>query len=135
MYKMKNLLLAAACSLTLLSCTKQQTLPAFEPIVQANIKNENFRVSSFKAEKLAGQIKVSFTTSLEKDVLQIELMHGSNSGQLCRIKSLDVDATSNMIHTYTTIDDSPVGSPTYYTIKYTLKNGEWGCSDVYSSGL
>jgi hypothetical protein len=130
---MKTINLGIITAMLFFSCTKQNTPYVFEPIAPAVANDPNFRVSSFSAQQTANQIRVSFTTSLEKDITEVVLMHGSNTTQFCSVNRVEKEGDAHFAGTYNIVDDKPQGPITYYVVKYTTKSGDWGCSELYQS--
>ncbi len=112
------------------SCKKPAV--EFEKLVPTIEKDPNLVVSYFKAYQQGNLITINFTTSVENNLKEIILMHGSNSTQFCMVKAVQPKGTGNL-QNYQLTDDAPQGETTYYILKYTTKSGDWGCSELFSS--
>jgi len=126
----------------LVSCTK-------EPLTAPNTGNQNLAantvvtykdssisVVNFKAQPNSDNIKVTFTTLYQKDVVKLEVLKGVTANNLCSIYNQPVNADSYSATEYSTSDTNENNvSKIFYMIKYTLANGDWGYTPVFELSL
>jgi hypothetical protein len=84
-----------------------------------------------KAANNGKAINVSFVTLYETNITKIEVLSGITTSNLCKIYEKNVSSMSNQAKAYNVIDAEPRAQVMYYTIRYTLQNGDWAMSPVY----
>lgn len=124
------------------SCTKQSlTVPkTTNQNATANTavtyKDNNISVVEFKALPDKGNIKVTFTTLYEKNIVKLEILKGMTANKLCGIYKDDVKSDSYTAVQYSTSDTNENKvSDVFYMVKYTLANGDWGYTSVFKLSL
>lgn len=117
------------------SCSKQNDL--VEPASDVTIANQlffqdvNLAVYAIKASNNNSTgVKIDFSTLYEKNISKLELMSGETPNYLCAIHTENLSANSTQLKSYRVIDANPKASTMYYMIRYSLKNGDWGYTNV-----
>lgn len=117
------------------SCSKQNDL--IEPASDITVANQlffqdvNLAVYAIKASNNNSTgVKIDFSTLYEKNISKLELMSGETPNYLCAIHTENLSANSTQLKSYQVIDANPKASTMYYMIRYSLKNGDWGYTNV-----
>lgn len=136
---MKKLFLVLFIPVLLIACTKQNiTRPnviAQETKVLA-YEDANISLKDFKVEKnTKGEVAVQFVTTYEKNLKKIEVMRGSTENYLCSICEVNKKGNSEKYINYQFNTSMPASATSYYMIRYTLNNGDWGYTPLYKFQL
>jgi len=117
------------------SCSKADlATPAASPVVSSSaisFRSNNIIINNFKAQSADNEVTVGFSTSFQKDVKTLEILKGVTSTTLCSIYKTDGTGSSNSAVQYLT-EDTPTASTLYYIVKYTLQDGDWGYTPVFT---
>ena len=132
---MKKFLQLALVAILFASCSKQNDLiePAIDPVGanQLFFQDINLAVYSIKASNSNSTgVKIDFSTLYEKNITKLELMSGETPNYLCAIHTENLSANSTQLKSYQVIEANPKASTMYYMIRYSLKNGDWGYTNV-----
>ncbi len=118
-----------------LSCTKENaTSPAAASIQTSSpvsFSSNNISIQNFKAQETSSQINVGFTTLFQKDVQSLEILRGVSRTNLCSIYKTSGSGTSTSVIQYAT-DDAQTAPVLYYIVKYTLQDGDWGYTPIFT---
>ena len=138
---MRTIIFALLLTL-IVSCTKESVTAAatanqsFAPNTAVAYKDNSISVADFKAQPGNRNIKVSFTTLYEKNIVKLEVLKGLTANHLCSIYTQQVTANSYSSINYSTGDvNDAKATVIYYMIKYTLVNGDWGYTPVFQLSL
>ena len=118
-----------------LSCTKETATPPSPASIQTSsavfFNSNNIAIQNFKAQETNNVITVGFTTSFQKEVQSLEILKGTSKTTLCSIYKTDGSGNSTTAIQYST-SDTQTASTLYYIVKYTLQNGDWGYTPVFT---
>lgn len=118
-----------------LSCTKENaTSPAAASIQTSSpvsFTSNNISIQNFKAQGASNQINVGFTTSFQRDVQSLEILRGESRTNLCSIYKTNGSGNSTAVIQYAT-NDTQTASVLYYIVKYTLQDGDWGYTPIFT---
>lgn len=134
---MKNLLpiLLFWFCLLFLSCTKEKAASPAAASIQTSspvsFTSNNIAIQNFKAQETNNQITVGFSTTFQKEIKSLEILKGESRSNLCSIYKTNGSGTSTAVIQYTT-NDSQTAPVLYYIVKYTLQNGDWGYTSVFT---
>jgi uncharacterized lipoprotein YajG len=135
-------IIPALLLMLLVACTKQSlTAPtSTTQTVAANTavtyKDNSISIVNFKAQPTDKTIEVAFTTLYAKNIVRLEILRGLSANNLCSIYKQEVSADSYSAIVYNTSDANENGaSEIYYMVKYTLANGDWGYTPVFTLSL
>jgi len=121
--------------IVLASCTKQDlSAPAKISTTGSSaisFSSSNIAISNFKAQLTNNEVTVGFSTSFQKDVKTLEILKGVTSASLCSIYKTDGTGSSNSAVQYST-EDTQTASTLYYIVKYTLQDGDWGYTPMFT---
>ena len=130
---MKHLLLALLV-ISFIGCSKEDIIvPSSSVTTSSSISfsSANIAIQNFKAQSASDDITVGFSTSFQKDVKTLEILRGTTPNSLCSIYKADGNGSSNAAIQYST-EDKPTASTLYYIVKYTLQDGDWGYTPVFT---
>ncbi len=116
------------------SCSKEEvTAPSSVTISSSAISysSANIVIQNFKAQSSNKDITVGFSTSFQKDVKTLEILKGNTPNNLCSIYKTDSTGYSGTVIQYST-EDTKTASTLYYIVKYTLQDGDWGYTPVFT---
>ena len=122
-------------SVILVSCSKEDVAAPHSAAVSTPVsyQDSNINIDNFEAVEVSPtDIKVSFSVLYENNVSKIEVLSGATQNQLCSFYQLDVTDKSTSATSFSIDDTNIKGSTMSYMIKYTLNNGNWGYTPVYS---
>jgi hypothetical protein len=133
-FTLRNVLVVLSASFLLTSCSKQDiTAPKQNVSAPVSYKDANIDISNFKASQISNaDLQVSFSVLYANDVQSIQVLSGSSANQLCAFYKVAVTANSSTATDFSVDDTNIKGSTMYYMIKFTLSNGNWGYTPVYS---
>ena len=130
---MKQILLALLI-IGLASCSKENiSAPSSAAATSSAISfsSDNIAIHNFKAQATSNEVTVGFSTVFQKDVKTLEILRGTTPTGLCSIYKTDGTSTSNTAIQYST-EDQPTAATLYYIVKYTLQDGDWGYTPVFT---
>jgi hypothetical protein len=121
----------------IISCTKQEVVAPQEKIEASEFlyRDANIYVESFKVEQSKTELNIHFKTLYEKNIKKIEVMSGATESKLCSIYEVLRDQNSIKVSDYNFSTSAPNSSVSYYMIRYTLNNGDWGYTSLYKHEL
>lgn len=132
---MKKLSLLFLITLAIACSKKEIVVPQQDAASTAvNYKDDYISVREFKAAADSSdqsRIVVSFTAALDKNVQKIEIMKGNTENNLCAAYVIKLNAPSVQSKYYSYVDNAGSNKNTYYMLKYTLNNNNWGYTPVY----
>lgn len=120
-------------TLALVSCSKNVNSPAEEQSHLVFYQAQNVKVENFTAvETTPGNIQVSFTTTYENGIQQIEIMSTASTDHFCTTKIFTVSGNSFGNKQYVYNDNLIKGATMYYMLRFKDANGNWEYSDYYT---
>ncbi len=118
-----------------LSCTKENgpspAAASIQTSTPVSFSSNNISIQNFKAQKTSNQIDVGFTTSFQKDVQSLEILRGVSRTSLCSIYKTSGAVNSTVFIQYAT-NDAQTAPVLYYIVKYTLQDGDWGYTPIFT---
>jgi hypothetical protein len=133
-FTLRNLIVVLSTSLLLSSCSKEDiTTPVQKVSTPVSYKDANINISDFKASQVSSaDLQVSFSVLYANNVQSIQVLSGATANQLCSFYQVAVAGNSSTPTGFSVDDTNIKGSTMYYMIKFTLTNGNWGYTPVYS---
>ncbi len=118
-----------------LSCSKENLSSPLAASIQTSssisFTGNNISIQNFKAQESNNQITVGFTTSFQKDIKSLEILRGVSRTNLCSIYKTNGLDTSTTAIQYST-EDTQTAPTLYYIVKYTLQDGDWGYTPIFT---
>lgn len=117
--------------MALVSCSKNVSSPSGNNNNQVIFyQNQEVAVTNFSvSEASAGSVQVSFSTTYETGIQQIELLSTASVDHFCTVKIFPVSENSTSQKQYTYNDTNIKGSTMYYMLRFKDKSGNWTYSD------
>ncbi len=135
-YSGKNLIVITSLLILFTSCSKKDIDAPTNTRSNSGVisfSNQNISINNFQATEISkNDLNVSFSVVYTTNVSKIELLSGASQNQLCSFYAINVAGDSNSANTFSVNDTNIKGSTMYYMIKFTLADGDWGYTPVYS---
>lgn len=129
---MKKIITVLSISaITLVSCSKSVNSPSGSNNNQEIFyQNQEVAVVNFKVTEIsAGNIQVSFSTTYETGIQQIELLSTASTDHFCTTKTFTVSGNSTSQKQYAYDDTNIKGSTMYYMLRFKDMDGNWAYSN------
>jgi hypothetical protein len=136
---LKSLAIIAIVAISFTSCSQKDVVA---PVTAKNnntqttpvsYTDQNIGISNFQASQVsASELNIDFSVLFANNVAKIEVLSGETASQLCTIYTVDVTGNTSTAKSFSVDDTNIKGSTMNYMIKFTLTNGDWGYTPVYS---
>ena len=134
----RTIVLITAVSFCMTSCTQKDvtapvTVNRATSSAPVSYSDSSISINGLQASQVSStELAVSFSVEYTSNVTKIELMSGATANNLGSIYSVDMTGDKSTSKTFTIDDTNIKGSTMNYMIKFTLTDGNWGYTPVYS---
>jgi len=134
-FTLRNAIAALMLSMLFTSCSSKDVTAPLSNNVSAPVSysDANIGINNFQASEVSNQeLQVSFSLLYANNVTSIQVLSGSSPNQLCSFYQVNVPGNLTSATSYSVNDTNIKGSTMYFMIKFTLSDGNWGYTPVYS---
>ena len=135
---MKKIGFLLVMPLLMMACSKQDVVAPQNATELSSFvyQDTNISISGLQVEKKQDeQVEVWFSTMYEKSIKKIEVMHGETQNQLCSVYAVTKTTNSLSLLKYSFSTAAPKNVTSYYMVRFTLTNGNWGYTPLYKYEL